>query len=52
MKRDSSSETTKSMPDVATNSMVEHIHSTLDWVGMSEIHLPARISDTRPANAR
>ncbi|MBG11683.1 MAG: GTP cyclohydrolase I FolE2 [Alcanivorax sp.] len=46
MKRDSSSETTKSMPDVATNSMVEHIHSTLDWVGMSEIHLPARISDT------
>ena len=46
MKRDSGADTTKSMPDVATNSMVDHLHSTLDWVGMSEIHLPARISDT------
>ncbi|ASK35334.1 GTP cyclohydrolase FolE2 [Alloalcanivorax mobilis] len=46
MKRDSGAETTRNMPDVASNSMVDHIHSTLDWVGMSEIHLPARVSDT------
>jgi GTP cyclohydrolase I len=46
MKRDSDAQTTRNMPDVASNSMVDHIHSTLDWVGMSEIHLPARVSDT------
>lgn len=46
MKRDSGAQTTRNMPDVASNSMVDHIHSTLDWVGMSEIHLPARVSDT------
>lgn len=46
MKRESGGETTRNMPDVASNSMVDHIHSTLDWVGMSEIHLPARVSDT------
>ena len=34
------------VPDVATISMVDLLHSTLDWVGMSEIHLPARVSDT------
>ena len=39
------------MPDV-DELMVEHIHSTLDWVGMSEIHLPARITTPWPANAR
>ena len=33
------------MPDVAS-SMTRHIHSKLDWVGMSEIHLPAKVSDT------
>lgn len=46
MKRDSDAQITRDMPDVASNSMVDHIHSTLDWVGMSEIHLPARVSDT------
>ncbi|MBL7250450.1 GTP cyclohydrolase FolE2 [Alloalcanivorax sp. C16-2] len=46
MKRDSGAGTTKSMPDVASNSMVDHLHTTLDWVGMSQIHLPARVSDT------
>lgn len=46
MKRESGSGTPRNMPDVASNSMVDHIHSTLDWVGMSEIHLPARVSDT------
>ncbi len=52
MKRDSGAGTTKSMPDVASNSMVDHLHSTLDWVGMSQIHLPARVSDTWPASVR
>lgn len=33
------------MPDVAS-AMERHIHSKLDWVGMSEIHLPAKVSDT------
>ena len=33
------------MPDVAS-SMKRHIRSKLDWVGMSEIHLPAKVSDT------
>lgn len=33
------------MPDVAS-SMQRHIVSKLDWVGMSEIHLPARVSDS------
>lgn len=36
---------THEMPDVAS-SMKRHIHSKLDWVGMSEIHLPAKVSDT------
>ena len=42
------------MPDVAS-SPSQHLTSTLDWVGMSEIHLPARLSDTlageRPISA-
>ena len=42
------------MPDIAS-SPGPHLHSTLDWVGMSEIHLPARLSDTlageRPISA-
>ena len=46
MTRDNGAGSTKQMPDVASNSMVDHIHSTLDWVGMSEIHLPSRLSDT------
>ncbi|MEQ3637058.1 GTP cyclohydrolase FolE2 [Alcanivorax sp.] len=46
MTRDNGAGSTKQMPDVASNSMVDHIHTTLDWVGMSEIHLPARVSDT------
>ena len=46
MTRENGADSTKQMPDVASNSMVDHIHSTLDWVGMSEIHLPARVSDT------
>ena len=45
MTRDNGAGSTKQMPDVASNSMVDHIHTTLDWVGMSEIHLPARVSD-------
>ncbi len=47
MKRESGADNTKAMPDVASNSMVDHIGGTLDWVGMSGIHLPARVSDTR-----
>lgn len=46
MTRDTGANSTRQMPDVASNSMVDHIHSSLDWVGMSEIHLPARVSDT------
>ncbi len=46
MKRESGADIPRKMPDVASNSMVDHIHSTLDWVGMSEIHLPARVNDT------
>lgn len=41
------------LPDVAS-SVSRHVRSPLDWVGMSEIHLPARVSDTlhgeRPVN--
>ncbi|MBZ2190182.1 GTP cyclohydrolase FolE2 [Alcanivorax sp. JB21] len=33
------------MPDVASTA-TRKIHSKLDWVGMSEIHLPARVSDS------
>lgn len=46
MTRNTTKDSARQMPDVASNSMVEHIHSTLDWVGMSEIHLPAKVSDT------
>ncbi|MGB1221491.1 MAG: GTP cyclohydrolase FolE2 [Alcanivoracaceae bacterium] len=44
MKRDQT-DAAHSMPDVAS-SKSRHIQTTLDWVGMSEIHLPARLSDT------
>lgn len=33
------------MPDVASTT-TRHLKSPLDWVGMSEIHLPAKLSDT------
>ena len=36
---------TKAMPDVASSAS-KHIQTTLDWVGMSEIHLPAKLSDS------
>lgn len=35
----------KEMPDVASAAS-KHAQTTLDWVGMSEIHLPARLSDS------
>lgn len=32
------------MPDIAS---IEHLHpqGTLDWVGMSDVHVPIRVSD-------
>lgn len=54
MKSQQGPATVKDMPDVASSAS-RHIHSKLDWVGMSEIHLPARLSDTlageRPISA-
>ena len=54
MKSQHGSATVKDMPDVASSAS-RHIHSSLDWVGMSEIHLPAKLSDTlageRPISA-
>ena len=46
--------TRNEMPDIASTAS-RHIQSKLDWVGMSEIHLPAKLSDTlageRPISA-
>lgn len=54
MKSQQGSATVKDMPDVASADS-RHIESKLDWVGMSEIHLPAKLSDTlageRPISA-
>ena len=44
MKGDQNS-STADMPDVASSGG-RHLKSPLDWVGMSEIHLPARLTDT------
>lgn len=37
--------TASDMPDVASTDS-RHLKSPLDWVGMSEIHLPAKLTDT------
>lgn len=51
---DKSSTPESSMPDVASTG-AQQIRSKLDWVGMSEVHLPARVLDTvhgeRPISA-
>lgn len=46
MTREKSAVTSNGMPDVAASAGSRHIPSQLDWVGMSEIHLPALVSDT------
>ena len=52
MTRETGAGGTKQMPDVASNSMVDHIHSTLDWVGMSGIALPLVIKDVNEPEQR
>lgn len=43
--KDSKDAPLNELPDVAS-SLERHISSKLDWVGMSEIHLPARVNDS------
>lgn len=45
MKDQQGAVTNNGMPDVASMAS-KHIHSELDWVGMSEIHQPATLRDT------